>query len=75
MPDSTICKFRCASVTHFQHPSQEVHLRAEYDETLDEDRRFAKASPSGEMKIFISNPAIEGFFTPGQAYYLTITPA
>lgn len=75
MPDSTICKFRCASVTLYHGPSQEVHLRAEYDEALDEDRRFAKASPSGDLKVFITNPAIDGFFEPGKTYYLTITPA
>lgn len=74
MPDSTICKFRCESVTRYV-TGQQVKLQAQYDETLDEDRRFAKASPSGSLEVSISNPAIDGFFVPGQAYYLTITPA
>lgn len=72
--DSTICKFRCDWVKH-SSGYQEVKLLAQYDEALDEDRRFAKATPSGELIAMITNPNLDGFYEPGKTYYLTITPA
>jgi len=73
--DSTICKFVCDSVTKHQYGGETVKLVAQYDEKLDEDRRFAKASPSGSFEVFVSNPNVHGFFEPGKAYYMTVTPA
>lgn len=74
MVDKTICKFRCDSVKHFGY-ANEVTLHAQYDETLDEDRRFSKATPSGNITFMVTNPNIFDFFVPGKCYYLNITPA
>lgn len=74
MVDKTICKFRCSHVKDFG-TAEEVRLDAQYDQTLDEDRRFAQASPSGHLEVVISNPAVRGFFQPGKTYYLEATPA
>ena len=40
-----------------------------------EDNSFAQATPSGNMNITVSNPALVGFFQPGQKFYLDFTEA
>lgn len=41
----------------------------------DEDNTFAKWSPSVELKITITNPALVGQFKPGDKFYVDFTPA
>lgn len=47
-------------------------FNAVYDTTIPEDQRYAKYTPSGELKIQVDNPAV--IFEPGRAYYLDFTP-
>lgn len=42
---------------------------------LDEDNTFAKWSPSGNLSLTITNPALWGQFKPGQKFYLDFSPA
>lgn len=56
-----------------KHP-QNVRLAAQYDSTKTEDVSFAAATPSGELKIYVSNPVVVGTFKPGQEYYLDLIP-
>lgn len=44
-----------------------------YDDSVPEDQRYARYTPSGELRIAVTNPAV--VFEPGQSYYLDITPA
>jgi hypothetical protein len=53
---------------------QNVRLAASYDTANPEDVSFAAATPSGELKIYVSNPAVIGTFRPGNNYYLDLTP-
>lgn len=53
---------------------QNVRLAASYDTANPEDVSFAAATPSGELKIFVSNPVVVGTFKPGQNYYLDLVP-
>lgn len=53
---------------------QNVRLVAQYDSNKSEDVSFAAATPSGELKIFVSNPAVVGTFIPGTDYYLDLIP-
>ena len=47
-----------------------------YDESgLDEDNTYAKFSPSGQLTLTVSNPALFGKFNPGEKYYLDFTKA
>jgi hypothetical protein len=46
-------------------------FNAQYDMSVPEDQRYAKASPSGELRIQVDNPAVE--FVPGRSYYLDFT--
>lgn len=73
-PLSAICKFRCESVTKTTY-GETPKLVAQYDQDLEEDRRFSKATPSGTLEASISNENVFGFFQPGKCYYLTVTPA
>lgn len=41
----------------------------------DEDNTYAKWSPSAELKITVTNPALFGKFERGQKYYVDFTPA
>ena len=53
---------------------QNVRLAAVYDTSNPEDVSFAEATPSGELKIFVSNPVVVGTFKPGKNYYLDLIP-
>ncbi|HAM57545.1 MAG TPA: hypothetical protein DCQ64_19885 [Candidatus Rokubacteria bacterium] len=40
-----------------------------------ENARFTKATPWGEIRLGIDNPAALEQFTPGKSYYVDFTPA
>lgn len=61
-PDATIVTWR-----------RTYRFGAVYDTSIPEDERYAQATPYGELKITVDNPAVA--FIPGQAYYLDFTPA
>jgi hypothetical protein len=64
-------KFRCNSVTDFGYGSKEVKLSAVYsNEKNTEDNQFSTATPSGELRMMVSNPAAQDWFKPGKDYYL-----
>jgi len=53
---------------------EEVAFSCRYSDTP-EDNSFAQATPSGNMSITVSNPAVLGFFKPGDKFYLDFTKA
>jgi hypothetical protein len=54
--------------------AQNIRLAAQYDPSIPEDRRFMEATPSGEVKFYVSNPAVIGGFKIGDNYYVDLTP-
>ena len=73
---TTRAKFRCSAVTDFGGGSKEVQLQVIYDPQGNaENAGFTKATPSGEMKMRIDNPAAAVQFEPGKYYYVDFTPA
>lgn len=54
--------------------AQNVKLAAQYDPNNKEDVSFAEATPSGECKIYVSNPSVVGTFVIGRNYYLDLIP-
>ena len=54
--------------------AQNVRLAAQYDSSNPEDVSFAEATPSGELKIYVSNPVVIGSFKVGKNYYLDLIP-
>lgn len=86
MIERTRCKFYVASVTRhgFMNGegkpvtnSIEVRLCAVYAPKDDqsENHKFWSASPSGELKLSVNNPACFDFFKEGHEMYLDLTPA
>jgi len=45
------------------------------EDGADEDNTYAKWTPSGELKLGITNPALHGQFKPGQKFYVDFTDA
>lgn len=58
----------------FLGQAQNIRLAAQYDPSIPEDRRFMEATPSGEVKFYVSNPAVIGGFKIGDNYYVDLTP-
>jgi hypothetical protein len=54
---------------------KELHFNAQYDETIPEDQRFCKATPTATATFLISNQAALEQFTLGKCYYLDFTEA
>lgn len=69
-PDSHRGRYKVKQCGH----AQNVRLAAVYDTSNPEDVSFSQATPSGEVKIYVSNPAIIGTFKPGKNYYLDLIP-
>lgn len=66
-------KFYCEAVTNFNHGnSQQVKLSA-VTGGYPEDNEFSKATPAGDLSMTVDNPEVNGFFYPGNTYYLDFT--
>lgn len=71
-------KFRVAEVTFRTDPAgapgpRQYKLTAVYDTSTEENRRFTKATPWGELVMTVDNPDVQ--FVPGQYFYADFTPA
>lgn len=67
-------KFTVLSVKEYGYGGKEAELSAMYSNTP-EDNQFAKATPSGNIKITVDNPATRDFLIPGKSYYVDFTAA
>lgn len=54
--------------------AQNIRLAAQYDPSIPEDQRFMEATPTGELKFYVSNPAVINGFQIGKNYYVDLTP-
>lgn len=71
-------KFYChgSLATPYGGPgAREVVFRAQWDDGIEENARYAKATPSGEIKIVVDNPAALEQFVEDKCYYVDFTPA
>ncbi len=69
---STRAKFKCDKVEDYGQ-SKKVTLSAVYEGELgpsEENKRFTKATPWGEIGLTIDNPAASCQFRPGRTYYV-----
>ncbi|MEU9888660.1 hypothetical protein [Sphaerisporangium sp. NPDC051011] len=72
----TRAKFHCTSVETYSTDltgPRVYRFQPQYDASIPEDQRYARYTPSGELRITVDNPAVS--FEPGRAYYLDFTPA
>ena len=44
-------------------------------DAVDEDNTYSKYTPSGELRLFITNPALFGKYKPGKKFYVDFTEA
>ncbi len=51
----------------------EIHLSPQYDQAIEEDRRFAKATPSGNITLWVDNPAAVEQLALGKFFYVDFT--
>lgn len=72
---SVRAKFQVTSVKAFAwNPnSKEITLTPQYDTTIPEDRRFATATPSGEFRMLVDNPAAAEQLELGKFFYIDLT--
>jgi hypothetical protein len=69
-------KFQVSEVTAFRHTAQKrVRLEAVCADEVEENRRYHRYTPHGELSITIDNPPAADVFKPGDYFYLDFTPA
>jgi hypothetical protein len=72
----TRAKFRCTTVEDYGY-SKKVKLIPVYEGELgpnEENKRFTRATPSGEIWMTIDNPEAAIQFVPQADYYVDFTP-
>ncbi len=68
-------KFKVVGITqHDTGSSRTIKLSAVYDQSIPEDQRFAQATPSGELTIYVNNPAAIEQLPIGKSFYLDLVP-
>jgi hypothetical protein len=67
-------KFQVQEKTEYQYGGKQVVLRPQYDTTIPEDQRFAKATPAGSITLNIDNPAAADALSLGGFFYVDFTP-
>lgn len=77
-PPVVRAKFRCLSITHFADngpdAQAEIRFHAVYG-TGEENKSWSKWTPSGELKMMVTNPSAIEAFELGKSYFLDFTPA
>ncbi len=66
-------KFTVTAITDRGY-TKEVEFQTIYDQSIPEDQRFYKATPSGSIKMQIDNPAALEQFKLGKSFYADFTP-
>lgn len=51
-----------------------VILAPQYDTSIPEDQRYAQATPSGRIEMYIDNPPALAALPIGKAFYVDFTP-
>lgn len=68
---SVRAKFKVTSVKSFAEWSgKEITLTPQYDQNIEEDRRYAKATPSGEIRMTVDNPPAADQLALGKFFYV-----
>ena len=66
----------CLTGVHFNYgESRQLTFEPRYDESIEEDKRFAKATPNGRFEMTCDNPKALSQFELGKTYYFDISSA
>ena len=68
-------KMRCTGVFAQSWGGHKVTFDCEYDDEIEEDKRFQKATPTGMAEFQIDNPVAVEQIVIGGRYYFDITKA
>lgn len=63
-------KLHLKSMTTHEWGGKTLRFETRYDDTIPEDLRFQKATPSGHVELQIDNPAALEQFALGEDYYV-----
>jgi hypothetical protein len=66
-------KVQLSSVTSYQGTAKTYTFNPVHDESTEENKRFTKYTPSGELKMLVDNPAVEPQFQLGKYFYVDFT--
>lgn len=50
-----------------------IKLTAEYDNTIEEDKKYAQATPSANLEMFVDNPSAVKYLELGKKFYVDFT--
>lgn len=69
-------KFTVTEIRQHSHggEARTIVLSPQYDQSIEEDRRYAKATPSGRIEMYIDNPPAVAAFPMGSVHYVDFTP-
>ncbi|CAJ2877766.1 Uncharacterised protein [Burkholderia pseudomallei] len=71
---SVRCKMRLNAVVGQSWGGVKAVFNCEYDNTIEEDRRFQTATPTGMAEFVIDNPVAIEQLVIGKSYYFDMTP-
>jgi hypothetical protein len=67
-------KFEVQKVAKLSYGGSEITLSPHYDTSIEEDRRYAKATPSATITMYVNNPPAEAVLALGKFFYVDFTP-
>lgn len=71
-------KFQVTNIIHeawMPADARRVILEPRYDTSIEEDRRYSKATPSGRIEMYIDNPPAVAAFPLNSVHYIDFTEA
>lgn len=69
-----LAKFKVGSTTDFGNDNLEVKMTPVIGDS-EENKSFSKYTPSGDIRLHITNPAVLGFFEAGKQYFVEFSKA
>lgn len=69
-----LAKFKVGSTTNFGNDNLEVKMTP-VTSGSDENKSFSKYTPTGDIRMHITNPEVLGFFEAGKEYYVEFRKA
>ena len=75
-----VAKFKVTNVVKHHETLEELEFMAVTDKDFDpdgksDDNSFSRWTPSGTLKMTVTNPELIGKFVAGQKFYLNFNPA
>lgn len=69
-----LAKFKVGSTTDFGNDNIEVKMTP-VTSGSEENKSFSKYTPTGDIRLHITNPEVVGFFEAGKEYYVEFKKA